>query len=129
MGTIDLKLIGVITAFNLAETYRTPVFFMMDEVVGHMTERVVIPEAGAIEVTERRWTTKPPGQYKPYDAGGGWVPDMTKAGDGHRMIVQAFSRFFSVRSSAFEVRVEARVDNLTRVYHTVLVRGMGRDRS
>lgn len=42
-------------------------------------------------------------------------------------IVQAFSRFFSVRSSAFEVRVEARVDNLTRVYHTVLVRGMGRD--
>lgn len=77
----------MITAFNLAETYRTPVFFMMDEVVGHMTERVVIPEAGAIEVTERRWTTKPPGQYKPYDAGGGWVPDMTKAGDGHRIHV------------------------------------------
>ena len=32
-----------ITAFNYAEKYRCPVFVMMDEVVGHMTEKVVIP--------------------------------------------------------------------------------------
>ena len=37
----------MIRAFNLAEAYRVPVFFMMDEVVGHMTERVVIPDAAA----------------------------------------------------------------------------------
>ena len=61
----------MIKAFNLAETYRVPVFFMMDEVVGHMTERVVIPPADQIEVVERRWTTKKPGEYKPYEAGGG----------------------------------------------------------
>jgi len=40
----------MITAFNLAETYRCPVFFMMDEVVGHMTERVAIPAADQIEI-------------------------------------------------------------------------------
>ena len=39
-----------IRAFNLAEKYRIPVMFMMDECVGHMTEKVVIPEADAIEV-------------------------------------------------------------------------------
>ena len=32
-----------ITAFNLSEKYRVPVLFMMDECVGHMTEKVVIP--------------------------------------------------------------------------------------
>lgn len=73
----------MIKAFNLAEMYRVPVFFMMDEVVGHMTERVVIPEASAIEVMERRWTSQPPGQYKPYAVNGDMVPEMVKAGDGH----------------------------------------------
>ena len=75
----------MIKAFNLAETYRVPVFFMMDEVVGHMTERVVIPPADQIEVVERRWSDKKPGEYKPYEAGADLVPDMVKAGDGYRI--------------------------------------------
>ena len=75
----------MIKAFNLAEQYRVPVFFMMDEVVGHMTERVVIPPADAINVVERRWTTKKPGEYKPYETGDDLVPDMVKAGDGYRI--------------------------------------------
>ena len=73
-----------IRAFNLAETYRVPVMFMMDECVGHMTEKVVIPEAGAIEVVGRQFTTaKPGGEYLPYKTDGNWVPPMAKAGDGH----------------------------------------------
>jgi 2-oxoglutarate ferredoxin oxidoreductase subunit alpha len=42
-----------ITAFNLAEKYRVPVMFMMDECVGHMTEKVVIPPAEEIDVVPR----------------------------------------------------------------------------
>ena len=75
----------MIKAFNLAETYRVPVFFMMDEVVGHMTERVVIPEASEIEVVERKWTAKKPGEYRPYVTDDSMVPEMVKAGDGHRI--------------------------------------------
>ena len=41
-----------IEAFNMAETYRVPVMMMMDECVGHMTEKVVIPEADTIEIVE-----------------------------------------------------------------------------
>ncbi|WP_409200587.1 2-oxoacid:acceptor oxidoreductase subunit alpha [Methanobrevibacter sp. DSM 116169] len=33
-----------IEAFNLAETYRTPVFIMADEIVGHMREKIAIPD-------------------------------------------------------------------------------------
>ncbi len=75
----------MIKAFNLAEIYRVPVFFMMDEVVGHMTERVEIPKASEIEVVERRWTTKKPGEYRVYAAGADMVPEMVKAGDGYRI--------------------------------------------
>lgn len=73
----------MIDAFNLAEKYRTPVMFMMDECVGHMTERVVIPNADEIEITPRRMTTKPPGEYLPFAAGPDGVPDMAEVGVGH----------------------------------------------
>ncbi len=58
-----------IKAFNLSEKYRVPVFVMLDEVVGHMTEKVVIPPADQIEVEPRRFTAKKPGEYKPFEAG------------------------------------------------------------
>ncbi len=76
-----------IRAFNLAEEYRVPVMMMMDECVGHMTEKVVIPSAEEIEVTERRFTAAKPGEYLPYHADESMVPLMAKAGDGHRFHV------------------------------------------
>ena len=72
-----------ITAFNLAEKYRVPVMFMMDECVGHMTEKVVIPSAEEIEVDVRKFTDKKPGDYRPYAISDNLVPDMVKAGDGY----------------------------------------------
>ena len=74
-----------IDAFNLAEQYRVPVMFMMDECVGHMMERVIIPEADTIEITPRRYTKLPPGEYLPYKPGEDLVPDMFKTGDGYRL--------------------------------------------
>jgi 2-oxoglutarate ferredoxin oxidoreductase subunit alpha len=75
-------------AFNLAEEYRVPVLVMLDEVVGHMTEKVVIPAADKLKVTERRWTSKTPAEYKPFEpAAGSLVPEMVKAGDGYRIHV------------------------------------------
>ena len=41
-----------VEAFNLAETYRTPVILLFDEVVGHMREKLVIPEPGDIPLVE-----------------------------------------------------------------------------
>ena len=58
--------------------------FMMDECVGHMTEKVIIPVAEGIEIEPRRYTAKPPAEYKPYEAGEDLVPEMVRAGDGYR---------------------------------------------
>lgn len=76
-----------IKAFNLAEEYRVPVMLMMDECVGHMTEKVIIPKAEEIEITERRYTNAKPGEYLPYLADESLVPPMAKAGDGYRFHV------------------------------------------
>jgi len=76
-----------IDAFNLSEQYRVPVMFMMDECVGHMMERVVIPSADRIEIYPRRYTKLPPGEYLPFKPGEDLVPDMFKAGDGYRLHV------------------------------------------
>jgi 2-oxoglutarate/2-oxoacid ferredoxin oxidoreductase subunit alpha len=56
-----------VEAFNIAETYRTPVILLFDEVVGHMREKLVIPEPGAIPLVERLRTSVPGGvDYHPY---------------------------------------------------------------
>jgi 2-oxoglutarate/2-oxoacid ferredoxin oxidoreductase subunit alpha len=73
-----------IRAFNLAEEFRVPVMFMMDEVVGHMTEKVVIPAADEIEIVPRRHTHKSPGEYWPYETNGDMVPEIAHAGEGYK---------------------------------------------
>jgi len=56
-----------IEAFNMAETYRTPVILLFDELVGHMRERLEVPEAGEIPLVERLRTSVRGGvNYHPY---------------------------------------------------------------
>ncbi len=76
-----------IEAFNLSEKYRVPALLMMDECVGHMTERVVIPPADQIEIIPRRFTRLPRGEYVPFRAAADGVPEMVRAGDGYRFHV------------------------------------------
>jgi 2-oxoglutarate ferredoxin oxidoreductase subunit alpha len=74
-----------IKAFNLSEKYRVPTLVMMDECVGHMTERVEIPLADDITLTPRRLTSKTPEEYLPYATNGDLVPEMIIAGEGYKI--------------------------------------------
>jgi 2-oxoglutarate ferredoxin oxidoreductase subunit alpha len=76
-----------ITAFNLSEEFRVPVMMMLDECVGHMTEKVVIPSADKIAITPRRFTTLPPSEFRLFQPAADQVPDMVRAGDGYRFHV------------------------------------------
>jgi 2-oxoglutarate ferredoxin oxidoreductase subunit alpha len=56
-----------VDAFNLAETYRTPVVLLFDEAVGHMREKLIIPEEGELEIVGRLRTSLGKGvDYHPY---------------------------------------------------------------
>jgi 2-oxoglutarate ferredoxin oxidoreductase subunit alpha len=78
--TFDLT----VQAFNFSERYRTPVILLMDEVIGHMRERVVLPDPEAIERVERSGTTVPPEWYKPYENFPTDVPPLVPFGEGYR---------------------------------------------
>jgi 2-oxoglutarate ferredoxin oxidoreductase subunit alpha len=76
-----------IEAFNAADRYRVPVFVLMDEVVGHMAERVVIPAADDIPFVGRKKPAHSPGDetflsYKPDDD---LVPPIAHAGEGYKV--------------------------------------------
>jgi 2-oxoglutarate ferredoxin oxidoreductase subunit alpha len=75
-------------AFNLSQRWRLPVIVLLDEVVGHMAERVVIPEAAEVPRFERRRPTKPPEEFLLYEYGEDLVPlAMPAAGEGYRIHV------------------------------------------
>jgi 2-oxoglutarate ferredoxin oxidoreductase subunit alpha len=76
-----------ITAFNLSETYRLPVLIMTDEVVGHLSERVVIPEARAIRLQSRPRPKGRKDRFKPYQPGPNGVAPMAIAGEGYAIHV------------------------------------------
>ena len=73
-----------IKCFNLSEKYRVPTLLMMDECVGHMTEKVVIPKAEEIEIVPRKYFTGEKADYRPYRPDDDMIPWMVKAGDGYR---------------------------------------------
>ena len=71
-----------ITAFNLAEKYRTPVIFLADEVVGHLRETLTIREPEPDEIINRKApATKNQADFRPYDYSSTEVAPMVAVGD------------------------------------------------
>lgn len=66
------------TAFNLSDRYRVPTFLMADEIIGHMRERLTIPDS--VEVTGRRKLE--PGTL-PFQAGEDGIPGFPTFGQGY----------------------------------------------
>ncbi len=74
-----------IKAFNLAEKYRTPVIFLLDEEIGHLRERFDVDDDAQIEIINRKKPDMPPEEYVPFtnkEADG--VPPMAAFGEGYR---------------------------------------------
>lgn len=74
-----------VEAFNLAETYRVPVFVLADEIIGHMWERVTIPEPESIRIVNRK---KPKGEprnkFEQFRPDADLIPPMAVFGEGYR---------------------------------------------
>jgi len=78
----------VIKAFNMSDRWRVPAFVMGDELIGHMTERVVIPPADQIPRVERKRPRYKPGDpnFLPFLAEDeDLVPPIVHAGEGYRV--------------------------------------------
>jgi 2-oxoglutarate ferredoxin oxidoreductase subunit alpha len=73
-----------VKAFNFSERYRTPVILLLDEVVAHMREKVILPEPSQVEVIDRVKPSVPPEWYLPYEDTSFGVPAMGIFGEGYR---------------------------------------------
>ena len=86
-----------VTAFNFAEKYRTPVIVLMDEVVGHMREKVDLPDVeqvvsvsrenhaeALVPIVNREMPAVPPEWYEPFGSTPSDVPPLAPFGEGYR---------------------------------------------
>lgn len=76
-----------IKCFNMAEKYRLPTMLMLDEVLGHMSEGMRVPDPSEYEIIDRVKPSVPPEEYKPYDSRFGDVPPMANYFEGYRFHV------------------------------------------
>jgi 2-oxoglutarate ferredoxin oxidoreductase subunit alpha len=70
-------------AFDLAETFRTPVILLYDQVIAQLTETVELIDSGVR--TERKWASGPRETYLPYAANADGIPAMSRPGAGYRV--------------------------------------------
>jgi 2-oxoglutarate ferredoxin oxidoreductase subunit alpha len=73
-----------IKSFNLAEKYQTPVILLLDEVLGHMREKIEIPDAASIEVMDRPSPQVPPEWYAPFEITNDFISPKIGFGRGYR---------------------------------------------
>lgn len=52
-NSVEEMFTETVRAFNLAEYFRTPVIILGDEIIGHMRERIRIPDQGELEIINR----------------------------------------------------------------------------
>jgi 2-oxoglutarate ferredoxin oxidoreductase subunit alpha len=73
-----------VRAFNLAEKYMTPVILLIDEITGHTTEKVIIPDASELEIAYRKLPEGDPENYLPYRLTDDCIPVLAPFGTGYR---------------------------------------------
>ena len=74
-----------ITAFNLSEEYRTPVLIMTDEIIGHMSEKVIIPKAEDIVTISRPTPKGRRSHCRPFKPNKNGVAPMPSVGTGYNI--------------------------------------------
>jgi 2-oxoglutarate ferredoxin oxidoreductase subunit alpha len=98
---------------------------MADEVVGHMSEKVVMRRVAPKELVQRRRPTVPPEQYLPYEPDVDLVPAMAIAGEGYRFHVTGLThdeRGYPVMTAEAQDRLVRRLVDKIRVNKRDIIR-------
>lgn len=87
-----------IEAFNLSEKYRTPVILLSDEIIAHMRENIVIPEA--LSLIERKQPKEEDKEnFLPWKAEADGIPPMAKFGEGFKVMVENNTHDYTGRTN------------------------------
>lgn len=79
---------ATIMAVNYAERFRTPVILLLDEIIGHLREKVELPKIEDINIYPRRQPKKTRAEgYQPYEPDTDLVPNVADFGKGYHIHV------------------------------------------
>lgn len=73
-----------VKAVNFSEMLRTPVILLSDAIVGHLREKVILPNIEELSIIERKYTTATPEEYLPFKPDEDGVPLFAPYGKGYR---------------------------------------------
>jgi 2-oxoglutarate ferredoxin oxidoreductase subunit alpha len=76
-----------VAAFNFSEIYRLPVFVLADEMIGHMSERVVIPRKADLVIVDRPQPKVGKDKYLPFESSSHMPAPMAVTGQGYHVHV------------------------------------------
>ena len=76
-NSVQEALLLTVECFNLAEKYRSPVILLTDGEIGHMREKIVMPDPADIKLTRRKFAKKGELVF-----GGKLIPPMVEYGKG-----------------------------------------------
>ena len=89
--TVQETYYATFRCFNLAERFRTPVILLLDEVVGHMREKIRVPRNSEMEIVDRRKPDTPPEEYKHYGPETVCDAPFASFGEGFRFHVESLT--------------------------------------
>ncbi|MGC9145766.1 MAG: 2-oxoacid:acceptor oxidoreductase subunit alpha [Nitrososphaeria archaeon] len=72
-----------VEAFNLAETYMTPVIMLSDGVLARMRERLYVKGQNELSIVSRKKPADNPESYMPYKRGEDYIPAIANFGEGY----------------------------------------------
>lgn len=75
-----------VEAFNLAETYMSPVILLSDGVLARMRERLYVKGQDELVIVNRKKPTESPENYLPYKRGDDYIPTIANFGEGYSVL-------------------------------------------
>lgn len=99
-----------IKAFNFAERFRVPVIVLLDEIIAHVNEKIILPKREDIKIIERERTQETPASYLPYGFTDTDIPQFADFGTGYRYNVTGLSH----DETGFPTNDPQKIDDLYR---------------
>jgi 2-oxoglutarate ferredoxin oxidoreductase subunit alpha len=103
-----------VQAFNLSERYRVPVFVLADETVGHMRERLVIPDEKDLKLEYRKLATGDPADFLPFKPDDDLIPPMALLGSKYQFYATGLThdyRGYPTDKEDVQLELVARLNN------------------
>jgi len=103
-----------VQAFNLSERYRVPVFVLADETVGHMRERLVIPDEKDLKIEHRKLATGDPADFLPFKPDDDLIPPMALLGSKYQFYATGLThdyRGYPTDKEDVQLELVARLNN------------------